>query len=95
VPVSVRPGSESLELRGLTYEHSGFYTCTASNGIKVFGTNTEFIEGTAVQLLVKCKINVTFINILTCELKDSYIHVYIRSFFIHLYISFKIEKKFC
>ncbi|XP_060578473.1 neural cell adhesion molecule 2-like [Ruditapes philippinarum] len=53
VPVSVRPGSETLELTGLTYEHSGFYTCTASNGIKVFGTNIEFIEGKEVHLLVK------------------------------------------
>jgi hypothetical protein len=56
VPVSVRPGSETLELTDLTYEHSGFYTCTSSNGIKVFGTNTEFIEGKEGHLLVKCKI---------------------------------------
>jgi hypothetical protein len=57
VPVLERPGSETLELTALTYEHSGYYTCTASNGIKIFGTNTEFVEGAAVQLLVKCKIS--------------------------------------
>lgn len=56
VPVSERPGSEILILTDLTYEHSGYYTCTASNGITVSGTNTYFVEATAVQLLVKCKI---------------------------------------
>ena len=55
VPVSERPGSETLVLTNLTYEHSGAYTCTASNGIKIFNTNEEFVEGTSIYLLVKCK----------------------------------------
>ncbi|XP_060588057.1 hemicentin-1-like [Ruditapes philippinarum] len=51
-PITEHSGSERLELTGLTYEHSGIYTCTASNGIKVFGTNQEYMEG-SVQLVVK------------------------------------------
>ncbi|XP_053391382.1 hemicentin-2-like, partial [Mercenaria mercenaria] len=52
VPVSEKPESERLVLKNLTYEHSGVYTCSASNGIKVFGTNKEFMEG-SVLLVVK------------------------------------------
>ncbi|XP_060564839.1 hemicentin-2-like, partial [Ruditapes philippinarum] len=51
-PISEHSGSERLELTGLTYEHSGIYTCTASNGIRVFGTNQEYKEG-SVHLVVK------------------------------------------
>ncbi|XP_053391074.1 hemicentin-1-like, partial [Mercenaria mercenaria] len=51
-PVSEKPGSEKLVLTHVTYEYSGVYTCSASNGIKVFGTDKEFMEG-SVQLLVK------------------------------------------
>ncbi|XP_053389838.1 hemicentin-2-like [Mercenaria mercenaria] len=54
VPVSERPGSEKLVLTNLTYEHSGVYTCSASNGVQVFGTNKEYLEGSDY-LLVKCK----------------------------------------
>ncbi|XP_053372824.1 cell adhesion molecule 3-like [Mercenaria mercenaria] len=50
--LSEKPGSERLVLTNLTYEHSGVYTCSASNRIKVFGTTKEFIEG-SVKLLVK------------------------------------------
>ncbi|XP_053389842.1 protein turtle-like [Mercenaria mercenaria] len=52
VLVSEKPGNEKLELKNLTYEHSGVYTCSASNGIKVFSTNKEFMKG-SVQLVVK------------------------------------------
>ena len=45
---------KTLELQTLTYEHSGDYSCSASNGIKIFGTNTEFIVG-SVHLVVECK----------------------------------------
>ncbi|XP_053409347.1 sialoadhesin-like [Mercenaria mercenaria] len=51
-PVSEKPGSEKLVLTDVTYEHSGVYTCSASNGIKVFGTNKEFMEG-SVQLILQ------------------------------------------
>ena len=53
-PVSEKAGSETLILTDLTYEHSGVYTCSASNGIRIYGTNQEFIEG-ATQILIKCK----------------------------------------
>jgi len=33
-------GSKNLILDGLTYEHSGYYTCRASNGIK-FSRNAD------------------------------------------------------
>ena len=54
IPLSKRPGIQTLQLTHLTYEHSGVYTCSASNGIKEFGTNKEYIEGSA-RVLVKCK----------------------------------------
>jgi hypothetical protein len=54
LPLSEKPGSKTLQLTDLTYEHTGIYTCSASNGIRVFGTDKEFIEGSA-QILIKCK----------------------------------------
>ena len=53
-PITKYPGNERLVLTNLSYAHSGIYSCSASNGIKVYGTNTEYITG-SVQLLVKCK----------------------------------------
>ncbi|XP_053391410.1 protein turtle-like, partial [Mercenaria mercenaria] len=46
--VSEKPGNKKLELKNLTYEYSGVYTCSASNGIKVFGTDKEFMKGSVL-----------------------------------------------
>ena len=42
-------GSENLTLVGLTYEHSGYYTCRASNGVQFSrdpdaGVGTTYVE---------------------------------------------------
>ncbi|XP_053391071.1 protein turtle homolog B-like [Mercenaria mercenaria] len=71
VQVSEKPGKEKLELKSLTYEHSGVYTCSASNGIKVFGTNKEFMEG-SVMLVVKSFPVITHVSEKTsAKLKDN------------------------
>jgi len=47
-------GSENLTMVGLTYEHSGYYTCRASNGVQ-FSRNPDAGVGTTyVQVKGNC-----------------------------------------
>lgn len=48
------PQNDTLDITLLTYEHSGVYICSASNGIQDFGSEQEYMQG-SVYLLVKCK----------------------------------------
>ncbi|KAH3699136.1 hypothetical protein DPMN_074090 [Dreissena polymorpha] len=43
---------DTLTLNQLTYAHSGMYACSATNGIKVFGTDQQYMPGSGY-LLVK------------------------------------------
>ncbi|XP_052242413.1 hemicentin-2-like [Dreissena polymorpha] len=51
-PVRNLTGDEHLTINELSYAHSGVYTCSASNGISVYGTDTHFMKGSGY-LLVK------------------------------------------
>ncbi|KAH3699130.1 hypothetical protein DPMN_074084, partial [Dreissena polymorpha] len=44
--------NDTLTLNQLTYAHSGLYSCSATNGIKVFGTDQQYMRGSGY-LLVK------------------------------------------
>ncbi|XP_052255016.1 nephrin-like [Dreissena polymorpha] len=46
--------NDTLTLNQLTYAHSGLYSCSATNGIKVFGTDQQYMRGSGY-LLVKGK----------------------------------------
>ncbi|XP_060563629.1 contactin-1-like [Ruditapes philippinarum] len=70
LPLSEKPGSKTLQLTDLTYEHSGIYTCSASNGIRVFGTDKEFIEGSAQILIKSFPIVTKFTKKVTAKLND-------------------------
>ncbi|XP_053372613.1 hemicentin-1-like isoform X1 [Mercenaria mercenaria] len=71
IPVSEKPGNERLTLTDLTYEHSGVYTCSASNGIKVFGTQKEFMEGSVYLLVKSYPIITQFSEITPVRLKEN------------------------
>ena len=50
-------GSENLTLVGLTYEHSGYYTCRASNGVSLSRNPDAGVGSMYVEVKGNCPMN--------------------------------------
>lgn len=67
-----------LNITDLSYENSGFYTCSASNGVHRLDRDEEVISST-VYLVVKCKKSSFYVSssffLSVCQIACSYICV--------------------